>query len=48
MAERNEPTRRQIDVAIEGAKEMPEVSRGAGRVVGLEPGTHGRKPTTSK
>jgi hypothetical protein len=99
MAERKEPTQRQIDAAIEGAKEMPEASRGAGRVVGpgdppvdpsretggprgsgyppsrtsggrldpdgdpggvepdeaikrdtsvFEPGTHGRKPTTSK
>jgi hypothetical protein len=34
MTKRKTPTLRQLEAAIEGAKDMPEASRGAGRVVG--------------
>jgi hypothetical protein len=34
MTKRKTPTLRQLEAAIEGAKNMPEVSRGAGKVVG--------------
>ena len=34
MATRRGPTEEQLAAAIEGARDMPEASRGAGRVVG--------------
>jgi hypothetical protein len=34
MRKKKTPTERQLDAAIEGAKDMPEASRGAGRVIG--------------
>jgi hypothetical protein len=34
MHKRKGPTQAQLDAAIEGAKDMPEAPRGAGRVVG--------------
>ena len=41
MATRQGPTEEQLAAAIEGARHMPEASRGAGRVVGP-----GESPTT--
>jgi hypothetical protein len=45
MAKRRTPTPGQLEAAIEGAKNMPEVSKGAGRIVG--PGESSLYPTAS-
>lgn len=43
MATRNGPTDEQLAAAIEGARNMPEAARGAGRVVG--PGESTNNPS---
>jgi hypothetical protein len=43
MAKRRTPTPGQLEAAIEGARNMPEVSKGAGRVAG--PGETSIYPT---
>jgi hypothetical protein len=43
MQKRKGPTEAQLDAAIEGAKDMPEAPKGAGRVAG--PGESPNDPT---
>ena len=43
MAKRRTPTPGQLEAAIEGARDMPEASKGAGRIVG--PGESSIYPT---